>query len=395
MNIRTAILALIPLTIQAAPVLMPDGVNLDPNDPGINATVYAIPNSQWLVGWNDNPYRRDFDFNDFMFLVEFANGHGTATFTGATSALYNRAYLTNGMREIPRDEPLQFIADENGEVQFTLITGSGFRFDSVDHDSHMWAFMTNSNDVVSTPEASGFAMAVSALFVLGLIRWASGRRDNAECGQGWLQVSTPEALADTLAPILHWRVCNVWAWLTSHAPRFGFPTTPIAAAYGGDEAEEINARTGCMGCPLASRDVALAAVIKQPSWEYLAPLVDLRELYHELRFTRSFRLRKPGAEILKDGSLGHNPQRIGPLTMEARRYGLERIMDIQSRVNTEADRLLRPRVDILNEQERMRILELIEANTWPQKWDGSEPLGDELLDRVFGDGSAQPLLEIL
>jgi hypothetical protein len=29
MNIRTAILALIPLTIQAAPVLMPDGVNLD------------------------------------------------------------------------------------------------------------------------------------------------------------------------------------------------------------------------------------------------------------------------------------------------------------------------------------------------------------------------------
>jgi hypothetical protein len=110
-----------------------------------------------------------------MFLVEFADGHGTATFTGATSALYNRAYLTNGMREIPRDEPLQFIADENGEVQFTLITGSGFRFDSVDHDSHMWAFMTNSNDVVSTPEASGFAMAVSALFVLGLIRWATGR----------------------------------------------------------------------------------------------------------------------------------------------------------------------------------------------------------------------------
>jgi hypothetical protein len=175
MNIRTAILALIPLSLQAAPVLMPDGVNLDPNDPGINATVYAIPGSTWLVGWNDNPVFGDFDFNDFMFLVEFADGQGTATFTGATSALYNRAYLTSGMREIPRDEPLQFIADENGEVQFTLITGSGFRFDSVDHDSHMWAFMTDSNDVVSTPEASGFAMAVSALFVLGLIRWGIGR----------------------------------------------------------------------------------------------------------------------------------------------------------------------------------------------------------------------------
>jgi hypothetical protein len=65
MNIRTAILALIPLTIQAAPVLMPDGVNLDPNDPGINATVYAIPNSQWLVGWNDNPVPRRFRLQRF------------------------------------------------------------------------------------------------------------------------------------------------------------------------------------------------------------------------------------------------------------------------------------------------------------------------------------------
>src|SRR6267142_3511285 len=79
-------------------------------------------------------------------------------------------------------------------------------------------------------------------------------RDGAECGQGWFQESTPEAVADTLAPILHWRVCNVWAWLTAHAPGLGFPTTAVAVAYGGDEAAEINARTGCMGCPLASQD---------------------------------------------------------------------------------------------------------------------------------------------
>lgn len=35
-------------------------------------------------------------------------------------------------------------------------------------------------------------------------------RDNAECGQGWLQIHTPEAICDTLAPIIHWRVCHVW-----------------------------------------------------------------------------------------------------------------------------------------------------------------------------------------
>jgi DNA sulfur modification protein DndC len=72
-------------------------------------------------------------------------------------------------------------------------------------------------------------------------------RDGAECGQGWFQEATPDAVADTLAPLLHWRVCHVWAWLTAHAPDLGFPTLPIAVAYGGSEAEEVNARTGCIG----------------------------------------------------------------------------------------------------------------------------------------------------
>ena len=35
-------------------------------------------------------------------------------------------------------------------------------------------------------------------------------KNGAECGQGWFQEATPEAVADTLAPILHWRVCLVW-----------------------------------------------------------------------------------------------------------------------------------------------------------------------------------------
>lgn len=217
-------------------------------------------------------------------------------------------------------------------------------------------------------------------------------RDNAECGQGWLQISTPQSLADTLAPILHWRVCHVWAWLTAHAPAVGFPTTAIAAAYGGDEAEEVNARTGCVGCPLASHDTALDAIIKIAAWAYLAPLKRLRQLYDELRFTRSFRLRKPGFELRKDGTIGHNPQRLGPLTMEARRYGLAAVLSIQNEVNAAARSGGRPEISLINEEEKNRIVELIQANTWPQKWDGSEPLGDELIDRVFSDGSTQPLL---
>ena len=38
-------------------------------------------------------------------------------------------------------------------------------------------------------------------------------RDGAECGQGWYQETMPEALCNTLAPLLHWRVCHVWEWL--------------------------------------------------------------------------------------------------------------------------------------------------------------------------------------
>ena len=43
--------------------------------------------------------------------------------------------------------------------------------------------------------------------------------------------------------------------------------------------------------------------------------------------------------------MAQNAQRLGPLTMEARAYGLERIKDIQSRA----------RVDRVNEEEEARI----------------------------------------
>src|SRR5579884_3124320 len=103
-------------------------------------------------------------------------------------------------------------------------------------------------------------------------------RDGAECGQGWFQLHTPEAVADVLAPCLHWRVCHVWDWLTFHAPRAGFSTEAIAEIYGGDEKEEVNARTGCIQCNLASKDIALSTVLQYPTWAYLAPLKGLRPL---------------------------------------------------------------------------------------------------------------------
>ncbi len=240
-------------------------------------------------------------------------------------------------------------------------------------------------------------------------------KNGAECGQGWFQETLPESLCDTLAPILHWRVCHVWQYLRDWAPtpRHGeFNTALLAEAYGGDQAEENHARTGCLGCPLANRDTALDYVLSLPSWRHLDPLKELRPLYRELRLPK-WRLRKPGGETRADGTLVANQNRMGPLTMDARRMALGKVLDIQARVNSagldvsaEVQAMLGPEdlaelrakrrrpapIDILNAEEVVRIEELITANTWPQKWTGDEPVADEPYEDHFADGTRQQLI---
>lgn len=219
-------------------------------------------------------------------------------------------------------------------------------------------------------------------------------KDGAECGQGWFQESLPNARGlkgrvSTLAPILHWRVCHVWEWLKHWAPvsEFGdWSTAAIAEAYGGDEAEEVNARTGCIGCPLTQEDKSLNTIINHPQWSYLKPLQGLKHIYEELR-KPSNRLRQPAGKTRKDGSLAKGQQRMGPLTMEARLWALDEISRIQDQVNDQAERIGRPAIDILNNDEEKRILELINLNTWPDGWDGSEPVASIPHHRMFDDGA--------
>jgi len=223
-------------------------------------------------------------------------------------------------------------------------------------------------------------------------------KDGAECGQGWYQETLPAALCDTLAPLLHWRVCHVWEWLRNWAPRAEFgdwSTKMVAEAYGGEEAEEKNARTGCMGCPVASKDVALENLVARPNWSYLRPLLRLRPMFEHLRNNLAGRKRQPAGERNADGKLARKQQRLGPLTMEARLAGLATVLAIQAEVNAAADEQGRPRVDILNSEEVARIHELIAANTWPDKWTGNEPTADVAHDVVYADGSTMPLLDFM
>ncbi len=217
-------------------------------------------------------------------------------------------------------------------------------------------------------------------------------KDGAECGQGWLQQSAKEGLNDTLAPLLHWRVCHVWDWLNFFAPDEGFPTQMIAESYGGDEATEINARTGCVGCNLASRDLALETILKKfpQNWGYLSPLMKLRGIYAEMKRPEN-RLRKFG-EINKSGKLAANQGRLGPLTLDARRKFLAQIQILQEEINSVAEKTNRPSISLINFQELTRIVQLIENETYPNGWSGLEMRGDEMTDKILRDGTIQPYI---
>jgi DNA sulfur modification protein DndC len=71
---------------------------------------------------------------------------------------------------------------------------------------------------------------------------------------------------------------------------------------------------------------------------------------------------------------------------------LEQVLGIQAEVNDAARSLSKPEISLINDEELARIKELIAANTYPERWDGTEHRGDELLPEILPDGSIQPLL---
>ena len=217
-------------------------------------------------------------------------------------------------------------------------------------------------------------------------------RNGSECGQGYFQRDLDEKICDKLSPILHWRVCHIWDWLMLDAPNFKFNTELLATVYGGDEAIEKNARTGCICCPLASKDLALESLSQMSEWSYLKPLLEMRSLY---QWARKFenRLQKVG-ERKKDGSFTKSPNRKGPLKLEARTSMLEKILDIQGRINQVAELEGKLLVDLINEEEEARIRELIAAKTFPNGWDGTEPGGEEITPQYYSSGACQmPLFD--
>lgn len=210
------------------------------------------------------------------------------------------------------------------------------------------------------------------------IAFSCGRNDG-ECGQGWFQVATDEAVADTLAPLVHWRKCFVYDWLYFDPMGHGYDLRGLADVYG-----QSDVRTGCVGCNLAHRDRALERLLQDNKWQHLRPLLELRLLYRELRKPQ-YRKRKAEAEVLTDGSYSKNPQRMGPLTMEARAWALDQVLGIQHRSG----------MNLINGDEETAIRAMWTADIWPEKWSDDDIAADEPIDHVFVVNSGlvvQPLL---
>lgn len=260
-------------------------------------------------------------------------------------------------------------------ITISLKTYMASRYDSLDESS--W-----SKVLLMTGVRIGESVARDARINM------SCSKDGSECGQGHYH-HISNSWNDTLAPIIHYRTCLIWDWLMLYAPKKefgGWSTRMLAEAYGDDE--DHDNRTGCIGCNLASKDKALISIIRQPRWAYLSPLLKIRELYTWLK-KPSQRLRKTGFQKTKSGIGSKNQNRMGPLTIEARKEGLVRLLSIINEVNTEALKLDRPQIDILNEEEISRIKEHWKMNSYPNGWSGTEVRADIPFTQYFKDGSSQ------
>lgn len=125
----------------------------------------------------------------------------------------------------------------------------------------------------------------------------------------------------------------------------------------------------------ADRMKAIERIIHNPYWAHLAPLLELKPLYREL-IKPKWRKRKAEPELRKDGRFSKNGQRMGPLTMAGRKYGLDTVLDIQRRAG----------VDLINPDEERIIREMWAANIWPNKWSDQDISADMPIDLAFTDG---------
>jgi len=157
----------------ADPVLFPDGVALNPSDPGLGRLIMAYPGSTWEAWFNDNQNGGDFDFNDLVLEIYFG-ASGDATVIGF-NAQHTNVATVGGVTLSPSDVgPKIFSYTPNVELVIsatntTLGIGpyySGPASRNSDNTIHWWTVQTG-GPPQEIPEPATFLTLGSALLAVG------------------------------------------------------------------------------------------------------------------------------------------------------------------------------------------------------------------------------------
>jgi len=117
-----------------------------------------------------------------------------------------------------------------------------------------------------------------------------------------------------LAPIAHWKTCQVWDFLAIYAPLWGWPTDKVVNLYG-----DTSARFGCWTCTLVDKDRALEIAMQRNGNEYLRHLADFRQRLLEVT-------SDPASRILRPNGVP------GKLKKEVRQRLMEELIGLQGKL---------------------------------------------------------------
>lgn len=232
--------------------------------------------------------------------------------------------------------------------------------------------------------------AEDSLVITGVRKGESKVRDDVistscntsdgECGQGWYQQSR-----NALAPLVHWRTCNVWRWL--YDDRNPLPVLRgIEDVYRAEHLDGLDIRTGCTKCQVVHEDRSFALLVRKSAWKWLAPLHELDQV-HEWLAKPGQRLRKVSVDKKADGkTYRKRPNPVGPIHLEARQKALAWLLDIQSSVLQDAPAEFSD-WRLITDEEVVAIQDMIARKVYPQTWSGDEPRGsDEYEKSIVIDG---------
>lgn len=137
---------------------------------------------------------------------------------------------------------------------------------------------------------------------------------DGECGiERWTDAENQEGLR-FYAPLIDWRTCKVWDFLSLWAYEAGWPVRGLTETYGTGAT-----RFGCWTCTLIEEDKALAQVTQLEEWEHLKPLAEFRKrLQTDSKMPSNRLYRSSGAK--------------GKLTLSFRKALLNDLLALQDKV---------------------------------------------------------------